>query len=113
MVLTESDLWIMPSELEEYLDVFDAVQRQAIQLSQISNRVWQVGKLLTDNPEQAFTEIPKDWPTGEQLTELLKEFISSKAKLKMFWERIPQRVRDSVSGKSPEMADRIAISVPR
>jgi hypothetical protein len=104
--------WTMASDIEAYLDRFDAVQRLAERISGVAETIGTVSNLLAGDSKRAFAAIPNDWPTQEELRALLTDFESAKAQLQLYWHRLAEKVRSSMPTKRPEMAGQAQMCVP-
>ena len=104
--------WTLGSEIEAYLDRFNAVQRLAERISSVTETIGTVGNLLACDPRRAFAAIPNDWPTQEELRALLTDFESERAQLQLHWTRLAEKVRSSLPGKRPEMAAQPQLCIP-
>ena len=94
----------MASEVEEYLDRFDAVQRLAERIDVVADQIQDVSELLRDDPREAVEAIPSDWPTAEQLRAMLTEMADAVDQLPLYWAKVPERIRNSMPGKHPDRA---------
>jgi|SRR5579871_274078 len=104
--------WILGAEAEEYLDKFDQVQRLTGRLRFVSGRVGHVAELLRCNPQKALASLHEDWPTREQLRELIKEWEDAKAQLPNYWNRLSDEHRRAMQSKHPEMATDSRMRIP-
>ena|SRR5258706_8064183 len=104
--------WTLGSEIEAYLDRFNAVQRLAERISSVTETIGTVSNLLACDPRRAFAAIPNDWPTQEELRALLTDLESAKAQLQLYWNRLAEKVRSSMPSKRPEMAAQPQMCVP-
>ena len=86
--------WVLGDEAEEYLDKFDQVQRLTGRIRFVSGQIGQVAELLRSCPQRAFASIHDDWPTREQLRELVKEWEDAKAQLPNYWNRLSEDERN-------------------
>jgi hypothetical protein len=93
----------MASEIEAYLDSFEAVQRLLMRLSGVADQINMVAEALDDDPRDAAAMIPSDWPTRDQLRALLEEAANSQDQLALQWNKLPERIRNAMSNKRPEM----------
>jgi hypothetical protein len=59
----------------------------------------------------ALAVIPNDWPTGEKLRVLVTELASAKAQLPLLWYRVPERLRQSIPNKRPELVDQMNLII--
>lgn len=101
----------MPDEIEEYLRAFDNVHRLAMRLRQVADQIASVANTIKQTPEMAPAVIPNDWPTGDQLRASVAELASAKAQLPLLWNRVPERIRQSMPDKRPELADKIDLII--
>jgi hypothetical protein len=67
---------------------------------------------LRSHPPKAFASIRDDWPTREQLRDMIKEWEDAKAQLPNYWNRLPERMRRAMHSKHPEMATDVRMSSP-
>jgi hypothetical protein len=104
--------WVWGEETEEYLDKFDQVQRLTGRLRFAAGEMRSLAELLRCNPRKALTSIRNDWPTREQLREMLKEWEDARVQLPNYWNRLPEDIRRAMHSKHPEMATDIRISAP-
>ena len=104
--------WTMPSDIEAYLDRYDAVQRLAERIARLAETIGVVGNLLANDPRRAFAAIPDDWPTHAELRGLLTDLESAKAELQLYWSRLGERARSGMAHKRPEVAAQAQITVP-
>jgi len=104
--------WVLGDEAEEYLDKFDQVQRLTGRIRYVSGQIGQVAELLRSCPQRAFASIHDDWPTREQLREMVKEWEDAKAQLPNYWNRLSEDIRRAMQSKHPETATEIRIRIP-
>jgi hypothetical protein len=104
--------WVWGEEAEAYLDKFDQVQRLTGRIRFVSGRIGQVAELLRCNPPKAFASIRNDWPTREQLREMIKEWEDAKAQLPNYWNRLSEDIRRAIESKHPETATDIRMRIP-
>jgi len=104
--------WVLGDEAEEYLDKFDQVQRLTGRIRFVSGQIGQVAELLRSCPHRAFASIHDDWPTREQLREMVKEWEDAKAQLPNYWNRLSEDIRRAMQSKHPETATEIRIRIP-
>jgi hypothetical protein len=95
----------MASEIEAYLDAFEEVQRLLVQLAAVVDKINGVTDAIAEDPRDAAAMIPSDWPTRDQLRELLEQVANSKDELELKWSAIPERIRNAMPNKRPEMVD--------
>jgi hypothetical protein len=104
--------WVLGDEAEEYLDKFDQVQRLTGRIRYVSGQIGQVAELLRSCPQKAFPSIRNDWPTREQLREMIKEWEDAKAQLPNYWNRLSEEIRRAMQSKHPEIATEIRMRIP-
>ncbi len=95
----------MASEIEVYLDEFEGVQRLLVQLAVVVDKINGVTDAIADDPRDAAAMIPSDWPTRDQLRELLEQVANSKDELARKWSAVPERIRNAMPNKRPDMVD--------
>jgi len=95
----------MASEIEVYLDAFDEVQQLLVQLSAVVDKINAVTDAIADDPRDAAAMIPSDWPTKDELRALLEEVATQKDDLAAKWNAVPERIRDAMPNKRPDMVD--------
>jgi len=93
----------MASEIEAYLDAFEEVQGLLKRLSVVVDQINAVAEAITDDLQDAAAMIPSDWPTRDQLRTLLAEVASSKDRLEQKWNAVPERIRNAMPNKRPDM----------
>lgn len=93
----------MASEIEAYLDAFEEVQRLLKRLSAVVDQINAVAEAIADDLQDAAAMIPNDWPTRDQLRELLKEIAISKDELALKWQAVPERIRNAMPNKRPDV----------
>jgi hypothetical protein len=93
----------MASEIEAYLDAFEEVQRLLMRLSAMADQINAVAEAIADDPRDAAAMIPPDWPTRDQLRGLLAEIATSKDQLALKWKAVPERIRNAMPNKRPDM----------
>jgi hypothetical protein len=93
----------MASEIEAYLDAFEEVQRLLMRLSGVVDQINSVSEAIADDLQDAAAMIPADWPTRDQLRNLLAEIAASKEQLELKWKAIPERIRNAMPNKRPDM----------
>src|SRR5262249_2399839 len=96
---------VMASEIEAYLDAFDEVQQLLVQLAAVVDKINSVTDAIADDPRDAAAMIPSDWPTKDELRALLEEGATSKDDLATRWNTGPERIRDAMPNKRPDMVD--------
>ena len=104
--------WVWGDEAEEYLDRFDQVQRLTSRMRFVAGELREVAELLRSNPQKALTAIRGDWPTREQLREMIKEWEGAKAQLPSYWSRLSEEFRRAMHSKHPEMATDVRMRSP-
>ena len=95
----------MASEIEAYLDAFEEVQRLLVQLAGVVDKINGVTDAIADDARDAAAMIPPDWPTRDQLRALLEKVANSKDELELKWSTIPERIRNAMPNKRPDMVD--------
>jgi hypothetical protein len=95
----------MASEIEAYLDAFEEVQQLLLQLAAVVDKINGVTDAIADDPRDAAAMIPGDWPTRDQLRALLEQVANSKDELELKWASIPERIRNAMPNKRPDMVD--------
>jgi hypothetical protein len=95
----------MASEIETYLDAFEEVQALLVQLAAVVDKINGVTDAIADDPRDAAAMIPNDWPTRDELRTLLEKVAGSKDELDLKWAAIPERIRDAMPNKRPDMVD--------
>ena len=95
----------MPSEIESYLDAFEEVQRLLVQLAAVVDKINGVTDAIADDARDAAAMIPNDWPTRDELRALLEQVATSKDELELKWAAIPERIRNAMPNKRPDMVD--------
>lgn len=93
----------MASEIEAYLDAFEEVQGLLKRLSVVVDQINAVAEAITDDLQDAAAMIPSDWPTRDQLRTLLAEIATSKDQLEQRWNAVPERIRNAMPNKRPDM----------
>lgn len=93
----------MASEIEAYLDAFEEVQGLLKRLSVVVDQINAVAEAITDDLQDAAAMIPSDWPTRDQLRTLLAEIATSKDQLEQKWNAVPERIRNAMPNKRPDM----------
>lgn len=93
----------MASEIEAYLDAFEEVQGLLKRLSVVVDQINAVAEAITDDLQDAAAMIPSDWPTRDQLRTLLAEIAASKDQLEQKWNAVPERIRNAMPNKRPDM----------
>ena len=93
----------MASEIETYLDAFEEVQRLLKRLSGMADQINAVAEAIADDPREAAAMIPPDWPTRDQLRGLLGEIGTSQDQLALKWKSVPERIRNAMPNKRPDM----------
>ncbi|SRR6266702_714214 len=94
----------MASEVEEYLDRFDAAQRLAEHIVSVADQILEVSEFLRRDPLEALSAMPSEWPTAEQLRALMREAARMEAELPKYWAKVPKKYRDSLPRKHPDRA---------
>jgi len=95
----------MASEIEAYLDAFEEVQQLLVQLAGVVDKINGVTDAIADDPRDAAAMVPADWPTRDQLRALLEKVANSKDELELKWSTIPERIRNAMPNKRPDMVD--------
>ena len=95
----------MASEIETYLDAFEEVQGLLVQLAAVVDKINGVTDAIADDPGDAAAMIPNDWPTRDELKSLLEKVATSKDDLELKWGAIPERIRNAMPNKRPDMVD--------
>jgi len=98
----------MASEVDGYLDHFDAVQRLAERIFDVAAHLQDVSQLLLNDPDEALAEISSNWPTAEQLRTLITEMANAEDQLTQYWAKLPERIRDAMPDKHPDNASGVA-----
>jgi len=93
----------MASEIEAYLDAFEEVQGLLKRLTVVVDQINAVAEAITDDLQDAAAMIPSDWPTRDQLRTLLAEIATSKDQLERKWNAVPERIRNAMPNKRPDM----------
>jgi hypothetical protein len=96
----------MASELEEYLDKFDGVDRWAERVFGLSGKIAEMAEALQGNARAALAAIPPDWPTDQHMRELLIAYDAARGELEIEWQKLPARIRQTVPHKHPSKAGR-------
>jgi len=103
----------MASEVEEYLDKFDATDSFAERIFEMSEKIGEVADLLAEDPQTALPAIPADWPTYDELRQLLLDFEKSRGELEVYWQtKLSDRIRTAISHKSPDKAGQQRLTIP-
>ena len=95
----------MASEIETYLDAFEEVQGLLVQLAAVVDKINSVTDAIADDAGDAAAMIPQDWPTRDELKSLLEKVATSKDDLELKWAAIPERIRNAMPNKRPDMVD--------
>jgi NTP pyrophosphatase (non-canonical NTP hydrolase) len=104
--------WIWGEETEAYLDKFDQVQRLTARIRFVAAELGEIAELLRCNPQKAYGAIRKDWPTRDQLREMIKEWEDAKAQLPNYWNRLSEEIRRAIDHRHPEMATDVRMRSP-
>jgi hypothetical protein len=102
----------MSEDTEAYLDKFDLVHRLALRIFEASSQFSEIAEALQSDPERAHAVITNNWPSKDDVLNLLQEFASEKEVLKLLWTKLPQRTKNAMSSKKPENATMIGMSIP-
>ena len=95
----------MASAVEEYLDHFDAIKRLAERIVDVADRLLEVSELLRGDPHKVLAAFSSgDWPTAEQLRVLMTELANAEDQLPLYWDKLPEKYRNAMPGKHPDMA---------
>jgi hypothetical protein len=98
--------WIMPTEVEDYLDKFDGVGRLADRAFAMGERIAETAETLKDHPRGALPSISSDWPTYQQIRELIEAYEKAQNELDVMWPRLPEKIREAMPNKHPSQAGR-------
>jgi hypothetical protein len=100
----------MASEVEQYLDDFEAVQRLAVRLVGVADQLLEVSQLLRGDPDKTLASIPSEWPTAEQLRALITDMATAEKQLALRWAKLPERIRDAMPNKHPDNSGDVGFS---
>lgn len=104
--------WIMASEVEEYLDKYDAVERAAERIFFVADEVERFGALLKENAKAALSGFPPDWPTRQTIVDLIAAYDKAKIELDGKWSALSNRVKETIVHKKPSTAGQSRMRIP-
>jgi hypothetical protein len=98
----------MASPVEEYLEMYDVVQRAAERNVDAADYLLGISQLMRADPRKALAAIASGWPTAEQLHALISESLTSENQLFRRWDMLPDKYRAGIL-KDPDTAGSVDV----
>lgn len=93
----------MASPVEDYLEVYDAVQRFAECNVSVADYLLEISQLMRTNPRKALDAIATCWPRAEQMHSVIAGSLNAEEQLLRRWEKLPEKHRSGIL-KDPDSA---------
>ena len=90
--------WTMSGEIESYLNAIGEAEKAASKIRILADRLETVGRELIDNPNKAIGLLPTDWPSREQIAEVVVTFTQQIELAQRLYSAIPVEMRRHISG---------------
>src|SRR5262249_19187841 len=94
---------VMASAVDEYLEMYDTVQRLAERNVDVADYLFEISQLMRDNPRPLFDAIRSDWPTAEQMLSLIAGLLNAHDELSRRWDKLPDKFKSGLL-KTPNTA---------
>ena len=93
----------MASPVEEYLEMYDVVQRATERYVDAADYLLGMSQIMRTDGRKALAAIAAGWPTAEQLHALIFESLNAENRLFRCWDKLPDKYRVGIL-KDPDSA---------
>jgi hypothetical protein len=101
--------WTMSGEIEAYLTALTEAEKAASKIRLLASTLETVSSALKDDPTKAIGLIPTEWPSREQMTELITTVTKQTEMASRLYAAVPIEMRKHIN--SPERIGRWPIVV--